>query len=69
MCLFRDPSAAGGAAEMSGAADGHEGAASSGPPGLLPQEVRDRNGVLAQPGEAGRALYGQDQEHQRPPAI
>lgn len=54
---------------MSGTADRHEGPAPSGPPGLLPQEVRDRDGVLTQPGEACRALHGQDQEHQGPPAI
>ena len=37
--LLRDPGPAGGAAEMSGPADRHEGPAAAGPPGLLPEEV------------------------------
>lgn len=54
---------------MSGAADGDASAASAGPAGLLPQEIRDRERVLAQPREAGRALHGQDAQHQGPPAV
>lgn len=53
VCLDRDSLSAVGAAEMSGAADGDESTAPPGPAGFLPQEVRDRERVLAQPGEAG----------------
>lgn len=69
MCLDRDPLSAVGAAEMSGAADGGASAASPGPAGFLPQEVRDRERILAQPREAGRALHGQNTQHQGPPAV
>ena len=54
---------------MSGPADGDEGPAAAGPPGLLQEEVRDRDGVLPEPGETGRALHGKDAQHQGPPAV
>lgn len=45
---------------MSGPADGDAGPAAAGPPGLLQEEGGDRDRVLQEPGEAGRALYGED---------
>lgn len=59
-CLYRDSGSAGGAAEMSGPADGDAGPAAAGPPGLLQEEGGDRDRVLQEPGEAGRALHGED---------
>lgn len=49
----RDPGSADRTAQMFGPAVRAPGAAPSGPAGLLPQEGRDRNGLLAQSGEAG----------------
>lgn len=53
VCVLRDPCPAGGSAEMPGPADRDEGATSPGPAGLLQEEVRDRDGVLQEPGETG----------------
>lgn len=69
LCPSRDPGPAGGAAEMFGPADRHEGPAAAGPSGFLQKEVRDRDGILQEPGEAGRTLHGKDSEHQGPPTI
>lgn len=68
-CVFRDQSTAGGAAEMSGPADGNASPAAAGPSGLLQKEGRNWAGVLQEPGEAGWALHGQDPEHQGSPAV
>lgn len=51
--ILRDPGPAGGAAEMPGSADRSEGSAPPGPAGLLPQEVRNRDGVFPKPGKTG----------------
>lgn len=69
LCPSRDPGPASGAAEMFGPADRHEGPAAAGPSGFLQKEVRDRDGILQEPGEAGRTLHGKDSEHQGPPTI
>lgn len=45
---------------MSGPADRDEGPAAAGPPGLLQEEGRDRDGILQKPGETGRTLHGKD---------
>lgn len=66
-CRCADP--AGGAAALSGAADGDAGAAAPGPAGLLQEEGRDRNGIFQKPGEAGGALHGQNTQHERSSAI
>lgn len=58
LCPSRDPGPAGGAAEMFGPADRREGPAAAGPSGFLQKEVRDRDGILQEPGEAGRTLHG-----------
>lgn len=47
----RDPGSVGRTAQMSGSAVRAPCAAPPGPAGLLPQEGRDRNGLLAQSGE------------------
>lgn len=52
-CACRNPNAAGGAVQMPGAAVGVAPAAAAGPARVLPQEGRDRAGVLPEPGEAG----------------
>lgn len=54
---------------MFGPANRHEGPAASGPSGFLQKEVRDRDGIFQEPGEAGRTLHGKDPEHQGPPTI
>lgn len=54
---------------MSGPADGDEGPAAAGPPGLLQEESRDWDGILQKPGETGRTLHGKDSQHQGSPAV
>lgn len=54
---------------MSGPADGDAGPAAAGPPGFLQEEGGDRDGVLEEPGETGRALHGKDTQHKGPPAV
>lgn len=66
---FRDPGPVGRAAKMSGPADGGEGPAAAGPPGLLQEKGGDRDGILEKPGETGRALHGKDSQHQGSPAV
>lgn len=68
-CTCRCADAAGGAAALSGAADGDASPAASGPAGLLQEESRDWNGIFQKPGEAGRAVHGQNSQHQGPSAI
>lgn len=53
LCVCRDPSPVGGAAEMSGPADRNASPAAAGPSGLLQKEGRNRDGILQKPGEAG----------------
>lgn len=66
LCSARDPSPAGGAAQVSGPAVRAKGAAAAGPAGLFQEEGRDRGGLQPQPGEAGREVPHQDAEHQGP---
>lgn len=54
---------------MSRPANGDEGPAAAGPPGLLQEEGGDRDGILQKPGEAGRALHGKDSQHEGSPAV
>lgn len=54
---------------MFGPADRHESPVAAGPSGFLQKKVRDRDGILQEPGEAGRTLHGKDSEHQGPPTI
>lgn len=66
-CFYcRDPRPAHGADEMPGPAVWAPGAAAAGPPRFLPEEGRDRDGLLPQSGEAGWAIPGQDTQHQGP---
>lgn len=69
VCVSRDTVTVSGAAEMSGATDGHESSAAAGPAGFLQEEGRDRERIFTQPGEARRTFHGQDTQHQGPPAV
>lgn len=63
---FRGPCSAGGAAQVFGPAVRAEGAAASGPAGLLSKEGRNWDGLQPQPGEAGWKIPHKDAQHQGP---
>lgn len=67
--FIRDPSSTHRAAEMPGAADWNESAASSGSAGFLPQEVGNWDGVFPKPGKIGREIHGKNEKYKGSSAV